>query len=136
MPLIGAWSLEIAVPDVPPGRVTFEWALDQRYVIERSDIPQPEFPDSISFISVDSTGEAFTQHYFDSRGVVRVYKMTFDGRKWTLLRDEPDFTTLKFSQRYEGELSADGRRIEGAWETSEDGQSWKVDFGIDYVRSD
>jgi hypothetical protein len=26
----------------------------------------------------------FTQHYYDSRGVVRTYQMTLDGRAWKL----------------------------------------------------
>jgi hypothetical protein len=38
--------------------------------------------------------------YVDSRGVVRLYEMTLDGRQWTLLRTDPDITALEFAQRY------------------------------------
>ena len=39
---------------------------------------------------------ACTQHYFDSRGVVCLYAMTFVGGVWTLTRESPDFTPPGF----------------------------------------
>jgi hypothetical protein len=42
------------------------------------------------------------QHYFDSRGVARLYEMTFSGGVWNLLRNSSDFTPLEFSQRFSG----------------------------------
>ena len=41
-------------------------------------------PDSIAIIGSDGEG-AFTQHYFDPRGIVRVYAMTFSDGVWNLL---------------------------------------------------
>jgi len=84
-------------------------------------------------ISVEPDG--YLQHYFDSRGVVRLYRMTLENGTWTLLRTEPDFTPLEFSQRFVGAISADGNRIEGRWETSHDqGQNWELDFPVSYTR--
>ena len=61
--------------------------------------------------------------------------MSLDDRTWTLLRTEPDFSLLEFSQRYVGTISPDGNRIEGRWETSYDqGESWEVDFPLSYTR--
>ena len=58
----------------------------------------------------------------------------FDGRDWELLRVKADFTPLDFSQRYTGRLSDDGKRIDGRWESSNDGQSWDLDFRLNYLR--
>ena len=80
-------------------------------------------------------GDGFTQHYFDSRGVVRLYAMTFDGRELVLERHEPDFSGLPFHQRFEGTLSADGDRMDGRWLKSSDGVAWEVDFPLTYVRA-
>ncbi len=74
---VGEWTEQVDFPDAPPGRTVFEWLLGGEYLFQRSEIPHPDFPDSISIIAVDPNGEAYTQHYFDSRGVVRVYAMAF-----------------------------------------------------------
>jgi hypothetical protein len=74
----------------------------------------------------------YVQHYFDSRGVARTYAMTFNDGVWDLLRDAADFSPLDFSQRFSGTFSADGRTIEGEWQTSPDGSAWERDFGLTY----
>ena len=133
-PFIGEWSVEtsLAPPGEVVGRTVFEWMLGGRFMAQHTEIPHPDAPDSTIIIGPDPAGEAYTQHYFDSRGVVRVYAMTFDGRLWTLRREAPDFTPLSFSQRFTAEL--EGNRFTGAWEaTAEDG-SWKHDFDLTYTR--
>ena len=128
-PLIGEWDVQTSL-GAARARTTFEWALDGAFVLQRSEIDIPEAPDALCVITPD--GEGFRQHYFDSRGVVRMYAMTFDGRLWTLRREAPDFTPLSFSQRFTAELEGD--RFTGAWEaTAEDG-SWQHDFDLTYTR--
>ena len=90
-------------------------------------------PDSIAIIGSDGEG-AFTQHYFDPRGIVRVYAMTFSDGVWNLLRDLPDFTPLEFSQRFTGGSRAAGDSISGRWEISDDGSAWEHDFDLTYRR--
>jgi len=97
--LVGEWIEQVTLPRVPPGRMVFEWALDGQYLLQRSEIPDPAFPDSIAIIAANADGAGYTQHYFDSRGVVRVYTMGFDGARLTLLRNAPELTPLDFSQR-------------------------------------
>ena len=134
-PLVGRWSEEVALDGVPAGTVSIEWALGHEYLIQHAEIPHPDFPDSLSMIAVDDAGEAYTLHYFDSRGVVRVYLMTFDGTRWELLRDEPDFSELSFAQRFVGTLSPDGRRIDATWEkTPTGGGEFAKDFDQTFVR--
>ena len=114
--LAGEWEQETSLAPGVLGRVTFEWTLDGHFLLQRSSFPQA--PESIALIAVDQDGDGYTQHYYDSRGVVRLYAMTFSGGDWILLRTRPDFSPLDFSQRYVGRLSADGRTIDGQWETS------------------
>jgi hypothetical protein len=106
----------------------------QRLLIERTHVSAPEFPDSLAIVAFDPTTQQYMQHYFDSRGVIRLYAMTFSGGLWTLLRTTPDFSPLDFSQRYTGSFSADGNTIRGAWETSDDGATWTEDFDLSYLR--
>jgi hypothetical protein len=130
---VGEWIEQVEVPDAPPGRSVFEWDLRGSFLIQRALSPLPEYPDGLTIISL--TQDGYLQHYFDSRGVVRLYRMSLEGRTWTLLRTEADFTPLDFSQRFVGTISADGNRIDGRWETSHDlGQSWELDFPLSYTR--
>lgn len=132
---VGEWVAQVEIPGAPPGRCTFDWDLRDTVLVQRSLSPLPEFPDGLMVIAPAPDG--YLQHYFDSRGVVRLYRMTLTDRTWTLLRTEPDFSPLEFSQRYVGTIAEDGTRIEGTWQTSyDDGQSWQVDFPLSYTRVD
>jgi len=132
--LVGEWVTKVGVVGAPAGRVMFEWALGGKYLIQRSETPQPEFPDTLAIIAPAGDSE-YSQHYFDSRGVVRIYRMTLPDGRWTLLRTEPDFSPLDFWQRFEGRFSADGDSIDGRWESSHDaGATWEIDFALTYTR--
>ena len=72
---------------------------------------------------------ATASHYFDSRGVHRIYQLSFDDGVWRLWRDEPGF-----NQRFAGTFEDDGNRMVGLWEASEDGSRWEHDLGITFVR--
>ena len=138
--LVGEWSMEARFEQLPPtddrGQVIFEWMTGGRFLVERWEVPVPEAPDGVALIGRDERGNTdhYLQHYFDSRGVARVYKMTIEKGIWKLWRDEPDFSPLDFAQRYTGELSEDGSRIDGQWEIKEPGEDWRVDFTLNYVR--
>jgi hypothetical protein len=133
---VGEWSVEVSLaPGGPAARSVFEWALDEQFLVQRTEIAVPEAPDSIAIVGLVAEGDAYVQHYFDSRGVARVYAMTFDGRDWELLRTSPDFTPLAFSQRFRGAFGDGGDTIRGTWETSQDGSSWERDFDLTYRRS-
>jgi hypothetical protein len=137
--LIGEWSMRAAFPGAPVfegGSATFEWMLDGRYVVQRTQIPHPEAPDAFTLLSVDPRDGSYTQHYFDSRGVTRVYAMTLSESEWTLTREQPDFSPLDFSQRFIGSFGEDHRTIDGRWETRRAGSDWQLDFGLTFTRSD
>ncbi len=135
-PLVGEWRIE--APGLPSpaeaaesARMAFEWILGGAFLLQRFSVPVPGAPDALAVIGTDE-GDGYTQHYFDSRGIARVYAMTFDGRDWTLERHAPDFTPLPFHQRWLGSLSGDA--VRGRWETSPDGREWELDFGLEYHR--
>ncbi|NEE02414.1 DUF1579 domain-containing protein [Phytoactinopolyspora halotolerans] len=142
---VGEWELEVRFPPGHPAAATvtddakarsrFEWALNGQFLLQHTEITIPEAPDSLTIISVDPNTGAYTQHYYDTRGVVRVYAMEFAAGVWTLLRETPDFSPLDFRQRFAGTFSDDGRVISGAWEIGSDGADWELDFDLIYRRA-
>ena len=118
-------------------RSRFEWALDGQFLLQHTEVPVPAAPDSLAIVAADPRTGGYTQHYFDSRGVVRLYAMTFTDGVWTLIREAPDFSPLDFRQRFTGTFSADGNTITGAWEkTADGGGEWEHDFALTYRKAD
>jgi len=137
-PLLGEWDLSVSFPHFDTSgvraRTTFSWTLDGQYLLQRAEVDVPEAPDLIALIDVDRSSGGYTQHYFDSRGVTRVYAMTFDGRTWTLSRETPDFSPLDFAQRFSGTLEDDGATIRARWDIRHPGGDWEKDFDLTYTR--
>jgi hypothetical protein len=135
---VGEWSMEAVFPNAPPtdirGQTTFEWMPGRRFLIQRWEIPHPDAPDGIAIIGQGQDSHTYLQHYFDSRGVARVYEMGFANGVWRLSRQSPDFSPLSFSQRFVGTFKDDNKTIEGRWETSRDGSTWEHDFDLRYTR--
>ena len=142
---VGEWATEVRFPPGhparpdgadkrSPARCRFEWTLDRQFLLQRTEVPIREAPDSLSIIGVDRPTGGYLQHYYDSRGVARLYAMTFTDDVWTLTRESPDFTPLDFRQRFVGTLSQDRDTITGAWELDQDGTGWRHDFAMIYRR--
>lgn len=74
-------------------------------------------------------------HYFDSRGVARIYQMSLMEGVWKLWRDTADLSPLDFAQRFVGTFSKDGKTFDGRWEICQDGSTWEEDLRITYRRS-
>ena len=138
--LVGTWNIEVVAPWAPPdgprATTTFSWALGGAFLLQTAEVDHPDAPDAHMVIEpvADEPG-VFRQHYFDSRGVVRIYQMTLDDQTWTLRRTRPDFTPLEFGQRYIGTFSDDGRRIDGRWEIAHQPEQWELDFQLSYLRA-
>jgi hypothetical protein len=131
---VGEWNMEASFPDTPLGRTVFEWLPGGRFLLQRWEVPHPDAPDGIAVIRFDPASDTYSQHYFDSRGVARVYAMSFRDGVWGLLRDSPDLSPLDFLQRFTGAFSGDGSTIRGRWESSWDGTSWERDFDLTYTK--
>ena len=138
--LVGSWMLagRMDLDDRTiqvSGRTTIERL--GPFVVVRTTVQPPEFPDSVSIIEGAVAGQPAPMHYFDERGVARRYLSTVAGRTWTILLDDPGWRESPgFRQRYVGEIAADGSRVTGAWQRSLDdaGTDWAVDFTLDYER--
>jgi hypothetical protein len=132
--LVGEWALEAGPPEGPPwpgkARASFEWLEGRTFLIQRWTIELPEAPDGIAIIGGEGT-DSFRQHYFDSRGVRRIYEMTLENGVWTLWRDSPE----PFPQRFTGTFEDDGQTISGRWEKALDGTNWETDFDLNYRRT-
>jgi hypothetical protein len=120
----------------PVARSWFEWTLDRQFLVQRTEVPVPGVPDSLAIIAADTDTGGYRQHYFDARGVARLYAMSLADGVWTLTRQSPDFTPLDFWQRFTATISADGDTISGAWEKCLDGTNWEHDFDLTYRRAD
>jgi hypothetical protein len=138
--LTGQWEVEASFeagffgPGTPRvtgrGRTTFAWLAGRFFLTQRFASEHPAAPSGIAIIGAGAGPQTFEQHYYDSRGVARVYQMSLDGGVWKLWRAAPGFW-----QRYTGEISGDGTTIKGAWQASPDGRKWRHDFGLTYIKT-
>lgn len=140
--LVGEWSLEAGPPGGPPwpgeGRTNFEWLDEGRsFLVQRWSVDLPEAPDGIAIIGpADAPASAeetagpeggLRQHYFDTRGVQRVYEMSLADGVLKFWREGPPF-----DQRFSGTFEDDGKTIAGRWERTEKDGSWVTDFDFTY----
>lgn len=141
-PLVGEWTVAMVPlgapwPEVLPdvgARTSWEWLGDSALLVQRWSVPIEEAPDGMAVIGWDDARGTHLQHYFDDRGVVRVYELGLDDGVLTLERTTADYSPLDFSQRFVGTLSGDADRIVGAWHISHDHRTWDKDFDLVYTR--
>jgi hypothetical protein len=87
------WTTEAIHPSLPdtvvPGRTSVEWLEGEQLLILRSRNEHPDFPDSATIIGATDEEESLTMHYFDSRGVFRVYRVSLQDGVWRICGDGP-----------------------------------------------
>ena len=144
--LVGTWTTEASHPALPGvvvhGTVEAEWLEGERFLIQRARTDHADFPDSVSilgFTERDRVGGAagselaseprLTMHYFDSRGVFRVYEVSVEHGGLRFLRNAPGF-----SQRFSGTFEDGDRTLTGRWQSCEDDVHWADDLQITYRR--
>jgi len=141
-PLEGQWDVEATHPLLPGtvirGTALFEWLDGEQFLIWRSHYEHPDIPNAIAILgggepgsggpSSDSEG-GFLMHYFDSRGISRVYKLDADSQRWQFWRETPGF-----SQRYIYTISGDRNTMSASGELSRDGTTWDTDLQATYRR--
>ncbi|GAA4899948.1 hypothetical protein LX16_0665 [Stackebrandtia albiflava] len=128
-PFIGRWNLSVPGMPATEAYTDFSWIEGGAFMRQESRVDAEGWPQGVLIIGADETTGEYTQCYSDSRGVHRIYRMTFDGREWRLWRDVPGF-----AQRFTGRFSDDGDTIEGGYELDTDGE-WRRDFEIVYRRA-
>ncbi len=145
--LVGTWTTESthpALPGVMPGTVKAQWLDGRRFMFLDARTDHPDVPNATMIIGLmghdrvdaithavptDSDPSMLRMHYYDSRGVFRVYSVAIDAAAWRWWRDAPGF-----SQRLTGTFEAGGEVIVGRSQLCEDGLHWKDDLNITYRR--
>ena len=129
--LTGTWVTEGAHPLLPGpvirGRAVFAWLEGGHFLVWRSHHDHPEIPDAVAVTGV--IDGRLAMHYFDSRGVHRLYSVGASPGEWRFWRDDPGF-----SQRFTGTLSDDGDTITSRGQLSRDGVTWDDDLALTYRR--
>ena len=141
--LVGEWRGEGEIPIQPPMKVSVTATVERlgAFIVFSSKGEPADVPDSISIIGGAPDGEPQPMHYYDSRGVERLFLMTLEGSTWTIWRAPGEDWNGPhgpgFNQRFIGQISADGRTIEGRWERGlgDAGDAWELDFPLSYVRT-
>ena len=127
--LSDAWFLEPPGTTVP-GTTTVSW-LGESLLAVRSEFGGGRHAHSEMTLVLgrSDANDRYVALYEDDRGVCRQFAMTFDGKRWTLTREDPDF-----HQRFIADVEQD--RILGRWEASEDaGKTWRKDFDLTFERA-
>ncbi len=146
--IVGTWITEATHPAMPGvvvhGTAIVEWLEGGCFLIYRTRTDHPDFPDAISIIGdmerdrVDGAGggdpsagttPSWHMHYFDSRGVFRVYETTVSDEAWQWWREAPGF-----SQRFTGRFTDGGDIIVGRSQLCRDDIHWTDDLAIMYRR--
>ena len=139
--LVGRWTTEATHRGLPgaiiSGSSEIEWLEGEQFLIYRSSYDHRDIPDSISIIG-DTDG--LHMHYFDTRGVHRILKVTVTGEGWEMTMDRhspavsfasPD---APFSQRMTFTFEDEDRTISGKGMLSHDDVNWDDDLEITYRR--
>ncbi|MEW2353756.1 hypothetical protein [Spirillospora sp. NPDC029432] len=126
--LSDAWFLEPPGTEVP-GKTIVE-LIGESFLVVRTTLEGGEGQSQMNLvIGRSDPNDAYVALYEDDRGVCRQYAMTFDGARWTMLREDPDF-----HQRFVADVGKD--RILGRWEASEDkGRTWRKDYDLTFERA-
>ena len=140
--LVGGWTTEATHPGLPGavihGSSEIEWLAGERFLIYRTSYDHPDIPDGISIIG-DTDG--LHMHYFDTRGVHRIYdvKVTDEGWEMAMDRDSPASSFAspdeRFSQRMNFTFEDDNRTMTGKGRLSYDIVTWVDDLEITYSRA-
>jgi len=139
--LVGTWATEATHPLLPGalirGSSEIEWLDGERFLVYRSGHDHPDIPNAISIIG-DTDG--LRMHYFDSRGVSRIYEATVTEEGWetamSRLASPGSFASpdAPFSQRMSFTFEDDDRVMSGKGSLSFDDVNWEDDLQITYSR--
>jgi hypothetical protein len=109
------------------GRTSFAWHESGAFLIMRSQVDHPQFPDGVAIIGSDNSSGAFSMIYFDERGVSRILEVTVGDRSATWRHDDPEFTQSLT-------ITAEGGRLVSKGRMSREGGEWEEDLSQVFTR--
>ncbi len=112
-----------AMAEPVTGHQRYERVLNGAYVLLTWTYDHPDFPDALALLSSDA------MHYFDVRGITRVFDVQIDASGWSTIRLDPEFSQ-RTTSRFEGSDAMDT-----TGEDSRDhGVTWRHDFTMRSTR--
>lgn len=140
--LVGRWSTEATHPYLPGAEIRgsseIDWLDGEQFLVYRSSYDHPDIPDALAVIG-DTDG--LRMHYFDSRGVYRIYDVVVTPNGWVTAmgRGAPPGSFASpndtFSQRMTYTFEDEDRVISGKGRLSHDDVKWEDDLQITYRRA-
>jgi len=121
--LIGVWTVESRKYSQERGRMIVEPIEDAGFLRVRDDM----FFTTTWIIGSDDSAADCWCLYHDARGVRRVYRTCVADGVWKIWRND-----AAFSQRFVGNIAADGQAITAERQSSADGSKWETDFDLTY----
>lgn len=128
--LIGQWQTTCSHPYFPGvinGKASFEFIVGGAFVLMRSEIDNPNFPDGMAIFGSDDEANTYSMNYFDERGISRKYYAAINEKQLTWWRENSSF-----SQRFTLDISKGQLVSKG--EMSRDGAAWEPDLSLTYTR--
>lgn len=126
--LPGMWNLTMRHADIAEpviGRQRYEWVLDGAFLQLRLTYERPDFPDALALFSSER------YHYFDVRGLVRMFDLTLDDDGWSVIHLTDDELSQRATARF-----TDDDTIDVTGERSADaGATWEPDFTMTLTRA-
>lgn len=124
--ILGTWTTSmkhVQLSDPITGRQVFERVLDGAFVMQRASADLPDVPHGIALF------EDTAVHYFDSRGVTRLFDLELTEDSWSMIRRDPDFWQRSTTRFVGSDV------MEAVGENSHDGGvTWEHDFTMRYTR--
>lgn len=131
--LIGQWRTTGTHPAMPGatlrGRVSFAWQDGGAFLVWRSEVDDPRFPDGIAIVGSDDAAGTLFISYFDQRGVSRKYDVTLGENGFAMQRMDP-----QFSQRITFVLEAGDVKMVSKGEMAREGAGWEPDLSQTFER--
>ena len=123
--LVGEWRTAGSHPLVPgetlPGRTAFSWHEGGAFLVMRSQVDHPQFPDGVAIIGSDGSSGKWAMIYFDERGVSRILDVTVGDRSVTWRHEDPGFAQSLT-------IAAEGDGLVSTGRMSKDGGEWEDDL--------
>jgi len=130
--LIGEWTTTGTHPERPGktlrGRTSFTWHEGGAFLIMRSEVDDPDFPDGVAIIGSDNSATKLAMTYFDERGVSRLMSVSVADRSVIWRHDDPKFAQmLTITAEGNDRLVSEGRMSKG-------GGVWSKDLSQQFER--
>ena len=134
--LVGTWTVDAehrALPDeIVHGRLQVELMEGERFLVGHIEFAHEAFPNAVWYIG-ETNG--LRLHYFDVRGVARLYDVQVDGDAWSYASVAPDVFPMEFEQRFSGTLPDATDSMHGVFQMKEPGKDWEDDLRVTYTRA-